>query len=680
MGERMNAISSSSIAHPTRHTSVFGNLIRKECLESQGVVIAGLAIFWLVPAVLGLFELALAGRRDVFPFAWLVVIAAGWLYAVIVGAHTVCRDWGKAEEHFLLAQPVSPRTVVCAKLINGAVAVALVLAIAVAWDAIFIRETALAAADKPEWLLMIFSAACIMFAGYVMAFAVAVMTRQMLASIVVATLVLIVWAIAPLFSFHLARFWAPALLLGEQHLTAVAPFVLVSLLILAVGVVVSFYYSTREQVFRLGNKQLAWAAALVMLALFGVAMSEVGNSLHVRDQAVFGDPRLVRGLTWTIRRGGRFITAYCEYRPESHPVMAGWFLASFHVSDGGHIQNLRRTPIPGMLPSVYFGVQKAGHTGDQLIGLFFDKDGHIVISGQREKIQSDRHDSNLETIWRTTLAWPDGGDLEVLSHAELTLPPGERVHNTESWYESWHEGRDHAPRYAYLVSLVASTAGNVASYRDDKLYVFDWSDGLHPEPRYIIPLPQEDLHVSLRNGKVHVWTESGHFPNQHFFSTDFDADRPETFLDKQNWSLKGPQVTHAYQWIQEFERLGEGSIRVDQHGDVAYLSDQLGLRVARLTHPGRWEIIGEYRTSPLSMLFRGYTWPQALDDSLVIDHDMRGIITYDVSDPTHPRRIGFFNAVDLSPLDTSVFAIGKYLVLRENDLITVLDRPDRRRR
>jgi hypothetical protein len=678
MGERMNVIASSSIAHPTRHSSVFGNLIRKECLESRGVVIAGLAIFWLVPAVLGLFELALAGRRDVFPFAWLVVIAAGWLYAVIVGAHTVCRDWGKAEEHFLLAQPASPRTVVCAKLITGASAVALVLAIAVAWDAMFIRETALAAADKPEWLLMIFSAACMMFAGYVLAFAVAVMTRQMLASIVVATLVLIVWAIAPLFSFHLARFWAPALLLGEQHLTAVAPFVLVSFLILAVGIMASFYYSTSERTFRLGNKQLAWTIGLVMLALFGVAMSEVGNSLHVRDQAVFqavfaGPGLSVRGLAWTIQRGDHFFITYCDYQQQSHPEMAKWFMATFRVSDSGHIQDLRRTPIPGMLPPVNSGLQNPAYNEDQLTVFAFDKDGHVILSGSR--LRPDRSPDALETVWRTTLTWPDGGELKVLSHAELALPAGEHFRTPVSWYESWHEGRDHAPRFAYLTSVVASSNDNDVSYREDKLYVFDWSDGPNPGPRYRIPLPQDDLHVSVSNGKVRVYTVSGHFPNQQVFAADFDADRPETLLDKQNWSLHERPNWREDQLPPGFERFGEEYIPTDERGDVAYLSDRLGLRVARQTHPGHWEIVGQCRTSPLSMLFRGVARPQALDDALAIEYSVGGIIAYDVSNPSNPKRIGFFNAVGLLWLDRSVFTTGRYLVLREDDVITVLDRP-----
>jgi hypothetical protein len=675
-----------SSAQPIRRTSAWANLVRKECLDSREAAIAGLAIFWLVPAVLGLIELALDGRHSAIPFAWLLVIGAGWLYAIIVGAHTVCRDWGKAEEHFLLAQPVSPRTVVSAKLITAAALVAGVLGIAVAWDMMLVQWTAFAALDNPEWMPIIFSAACVMATGFAVAFAVAVMTRQMLASTVVATLVLLVWAIAPLLSSRLAHFWVPALLLDVQHPTTVVPFVLVSFLIVAVSIVASIQYSTHERVFQLGHKQLAWTAGLVMLALFGLATTEVGGSLHVRDQAVL--PDFESSAWWaprTAQRGNRFAFAYCDYRPQSRP-MERWFMATFRVSDSGHIQDLRKTPIPGTLPPINPGPQSRV---DEFTGLAADKDGHLVVSGTRLHIVSATRHIEPETLWRTTLTWPDGGKPEVLSHAELALPAGEHFRTTESRYEfryeSWNEGRDHVPRFSYLISVVFSTDGNAVRDREDKLYVFDWSDGPNPGPRYVIPLPQDNSYVSVGNGKVHVWAAHGPYPDEHTLVADFDADHPETLLDKQNWSFHERRDMNEYPWIRGLERLGAGSIQVDQHDDVAYLSDWLGLRVARQTRPGRWEIVGECRTSPLAMLFRSIPQPQAIDDSLVIERGEKGIIAYDVSNPIRSRRIGFISAVVVPPWSdttwsdiTTVLATDHYVLLREFNLITALDRPDRR--
>ncbi len=672
----MNTISTSPdrpvvpSAQPIRCSSKWANLVRKECLESREAAIAGLAIFWLVPAVLGLIELALVGRHDVLPFAWLLVIGAGWLYAVIVGAHTVCRDWGKAEEHFLLAQPVSPRTVVCAKLITGAALVAGVLGIAVAWDMMLVQWTASSALGIRE-VLMIISVACVMAAGFALAFAVAVMTRQMLASTIVATLVLLVWAIAPLLSSHLGRFWVPVLLLGGQRLSSAAPFVLVSFAMLAVSAAASIYYSTRKRVFRLGNKQLAWIAGLVMLTLFGVAMGEVGNSLHVRDQLMLPKSgSSAFGIVQTIQRGDHFLVAYGEYGPQPHPEMSGWFIEAFRVSGSGHIQDLRRTPIPGALPPIIFYSQTPERRWDLLTGFAFDKDGHMVVSGRRLRVVGAlRLNGEVETLWRTTLVWPDGGEPEVLSHTELALPPGQSFTTTGPWYRD----RDHLPRFSYLVAGAGGT--------NEELYVFDWSDGPNPGPRYIIPLPQGSPSVFVHNGDLRVTIGPVHFRDQDVLVADFDADHPETLLDKQNWSFHELREVNQTPWTEGFERFGGGDPVVDEHGDVAYLSDLLGLRVARQARPGRWEIVGESRASPLSMLFRLYPRPLALDDSLVIEQGARGIIAYDVSDPSNPKRIGFLNTPDLSwlGLDASLFTTGQYLVLHETDLITVLDRPGTRK-
>jgi hypothetical protein len=646
---------------PIQRRSAWVNLVRKECLDSREAAIAGLAIFWLVPAALELLGFELEGSNGVFRFAWLSIIGAGWLYAVIVGAHTVCRDSGKAEEHFLLAQPVSPRTVVWAKLITGAVLVAVVLGIAAGWDTILgVQDQFYPFYGKP-----ILSATCVMAAGFAVAFATAVMTRQMLASTVVATLMLVVWAIAPLLSSRLTQFAVPTLLPGDQSPTTVVPFIVISLGLLVLGAVASVHYSTRERVFRLGHKHLAWATGLVMLTLFGGAMTEAGSSLHVRDQAMLTEPgSSVWLIASTIQRDNRFVVAYYD-RPESRP-MGRWSLATFRVSDSGQVQDVRRTPIPGTLPPLYLGPQKPGTRGDRLTGLTFDKDGHLVISGERWSIVSARRHSELETPWRTTLAWPDGGEPEVLSHAELALPAGQTY-----WTAGpWPVGRDSLPRFTYVVS-----AGSDRGYsHKDKLYVFDWSDGLTPGPRYVIPLPQDTAYVNVANGKVRVRIGQGHFRDwEHQLEADFDTDHPETLLDEQNWSFHAMGKRYEGDWVQEFVRTDYQYIPRDRHGDIAYLSDSLGLRVARQTHPGRWQIVGECRASPLSMLFRFDVGPKALDDSLVIEGGQRGLIAYDVSDPTNPKRIGFFNTIGFS-----VYTAGRYLVLLEYNLITVLDRPDRR--
>jgi len=318
---------------------------------------------------------------------------------------------------------------------------------------------------------------------------------------------------------------------------------------------------------------------------------------------------------------------------------------------------------------------------DRLMGLATDKGGHLVVSGKRLRVVDAHENSELETLWRTTLSWPESGEPEVLSHAELALPTGQSFWTTEPW----RAGRDYVSRYSYLVSTAPSNDRGPGSSRGDKLYVFDWSDGPRPQPRLIIPLPKDDASVAVANGKVTVSTASAHLPDHHVFGAEFDADHPETLPVDGNWSLKEQQIrpwydkpwyVQWYDWTKEFERFGGGYVQVDQHGDIAYLSDLLGLRVARQIRPGQWKIVGECRASPLSVLFRWYTWPQTLDKSLLIENSDRGINAYDVADPSKPKRVGYFNAViPVWQPTQSVFAVGRYLVVNEYGLITVLDRP-----
>ncbi len=654
---------------PVQRPSAFGNLIRKECQESRGAAIAGLAVFWLVPALLELLDLVLEGHYGTFPFAWSLLIGAGWMYAIILGAHTVCRDWGKAEEHFLLAQPVSAQAVVGAKLITGAMLVAGVIVLVAAWETLLAYWGGFGAAFRPiqesvsYWhaaRVTTIAAISGMAVGYALAFAVAVITRQMLASTVVATLVLLVWAITPLLSSHLTRFSVLLFSPNGPAMIISGSFVFVSVLGLIVGVATSLVCATRERAIRLGHKQLAWMISLVMLALFGVAMTEVGNSLQVRDQAeAFDSESWYWGSTRMIQRGNRFFISYCDCNGHA------WSMATFRVADNGRIQDLRRAAVPGMLPSLLLDGsnpdRKQVELRDELTGFAFNENGQLVVTRRRMRLTGTRGcwRWTVANLWRTTLAWPDSGEPEILSRVELALPPGKSLTDTASEYR--HD--DGLARYAYLEG-------------EGKLYVFDWSEGPHPTPRFEIPLPQDTDYVRVWGGKLNVGVQSGDSKHGIKDVATFDADHPETLLDKQNWSFH-VRSTLEHDWPQGFERPGGLLLQVDQHADIAYLSDLLGLRIARQTRTRIWETVGECRTSPLAMLFRLVPQPKAFGDSLLIENGAQGFTAYDVSNPSRPRRVGFFNALaSWYGYDDMVLATERHLVLREFNLVTVLDRPD----
>ncbi len=276
--------------------NAMNNLSRKEYLDAREALIGGIAIFWVLPIILELLLLAISRDHESSPFVWTLVATVGWLYAVVIGAHTVCRDWGKAEEHFLLALPVSARQVIWAKLKTGAAILFLVLSVAAAWDFLMGHWGAFGRnGDVPATITTVrwtFVWAWVFVVGYLLGFTTAVVTRQMLASTLVGCLALIVWFVAPLISSHL-RFLYPnwwSILVSAGSSTDHSwlgfgwPFIALTALGLVVCVGTALACCTRERVIRLGHKQLAWAVALVMLTLLGLAIGEVGNSLVVRDQ------------------------------------------------------------------------------------------------------------------------------------------------------------------------------------------------------------------------------------------------------------------------------------------------------------------------------------------------------------------------------------------------------------
>ena len=141
--------------------------------------------------------------------------------------------------------------------------------------------------------------------GYVLAFSLAVLTRQMLSSVLFASLAIFLWVTAPLISSRLAFldpspqvFSSPrasAFVLEDLRFSAtlIGQAVIVAFCVIA-SIGAALIGCARERVIRLGYKPLAWTAALLVLLLFSAAMSELGNSLAVRAQVVLA-PRLSLG-------------------------------------------------------------------------------------------------------------------------------------------------------------------------------------------------------------------------------------------------------------------------------------------------------------------------------------------------------------------------------------------------
>jgi len=219
------------------------------------------------------------------------------------------------------------------------------------------------------------------------------------------------------------------------------------------------------------------------------------------------------------------------------------------------------------------------------------------------------------------------------------------------------------------------------------LLVVDWADETNAHVRYSIQLPPY-TEIGLKQGCL-VFA-------RHLFEDNWDidvvpVDDPDVLAELQDHPNKlfRPEPSAWWRAIQplrlgQLQRLGQTNPTAWAMGknDILYVSDVLGLRVFDFDEFGFRQVIGECRRSPLSMLLNDYRQSfqsplfqylaespvQLLGDSLLIEP---GLAVYDVSNPTRPRRTGFFNA---SP-EAQILAAPHHLVICESSLVTVVDHP-----
>ena len=645
------------------------NLSRKEYRDAREVLIGGIAIFWVVPIILELLFLAIGRERETFPFVWVFLALVGWFYAVVSGAHTVCRDWGKAEEHFLLSMPVSAQQVIWAKLKVGAVILLVVLLLAAAWDFSMDHWGMFGSnwhATNMPMVRLALLWGWVFVVGYTIGFTAAVVTRQMLASTLVGCLALLIWLVAPLISSHLQFLrpnWWNAVTSAKSFtdaswLGAGWPFVTLTVLGLVTCVGTALICCTRERVIRLGHKQLAWMVALVVLTLLGLALGEVGNSLVVRAQAEI----LPRGQFWDERsavacRGDQFYaaSAYPAYTTSGRGhASTVWRvqLAAFRLDEHGQIKDLRQAS----LPDKYTGWA-------EINGLAVEESGEVVMT-----LNYDTYgDNGIASLLRLQLWWPSDGPLQVTGRTAIKRPGN--WPNISPVNRNWVNT---ASRYAYFQTYISEDPRYVPS-GENTLYVYDWFEGPNPQPLYEIQLPSHTYARMYRGGEL--WIGQSNLSSNRASCTSswipnrqLDPDHPELLLEKSN-------LTPDRDAIPPEQFLNEPVDRcADRRGDLWCVSDQFGLRVLRHTRPQEWEPVGEYRASPLALRFRHYGdhQPKFLNEALVLENSPSQLALYNVSDPAHPRRIGFFQQYD-----GQVYPTPHFLLVLEGNLLTVLDRPAR---
>jgi hypothetical protein len=494
----------------------------------------------------------------------------------------------------------------------------------------------------------------------------------MLASTLVGCLALIVWLVAPLISSRLQflhpNWWSTlesaSSSTDRSWLGFGWPFVVLTALGLVICVGTALICCTRERVIRLGHKQLAWIVALVVLTLLGLALGEVGNSLVVRDQKeIFHDETFWYPRVLVANRGDQFyamsatpISTVPAIR-HGHPS-TNWRLqlASFRLDEHGQIKDLRQANLPDKLTKFL-----------EITGFAIDENGELVLTLSRTSLGKETHNDWSISLVRLRLWWSSNGPPQVASRTIIELPPDRpRISSVNIGWRDWEEA---VSRYAYLQE---SESGDPRDFlpKERKLYVFDWTDGPNPRPRYEIQLPPH-TYAQIYRGKLQIGLSnvSSNGSRSWTPSKALDPDHPELLLDKRNWARDPDASADSGLW-----REGNYDVSTDSRGDLWCVSDLLGLRVMRHSRPHGWELVGEYRASPLALWFSHYgdQQPRFLDESLVLENGRTQLSLYNVSDPAHPRRVGFFQEYG-----GEVYPTPRFLLLVEGNLLTVLDRPKR---
>lgn len=620
-------------------------LLRKEWRESRAALLTGLIVFWAAPALWELLWSSVDRSGEFIPFAWTLLVTCGWLYAAVLGAHTICRDWGHAQEHFLASRPVSPRAIVVVKLLTGCAVLAVVCGTAFLWDLWHYAATERWYGSRSDQLLQDVLQATVpvgiaLLAAYTMAFALGVTTRQMLASMLFAVLVLLLWVAAPLLSsrlWFLYPAWSGMVAFSRESernlLSAIGPMFLASTAVVLTGsAALALYSATRERVLRIGHRHLAWTMAGVVLLLFVGAMLELGNSLRVTDQAP-----TERGDVIAAQLGGDY-------------VLVGAHVTRFHVDEAGRVTD----HWVSALPRDFWA--KPEERARRICFVELRQGWDIRVTGLiREE------GSLTPRVFRGHMSWTQEGRL-------LT---------------EWRPGplpSDIPAEKALVVGLAADgeTVGVVYARAEGDhttwagtLLLINWADLDQPQIVREVPLERVRPAAVVAEALDRAATGRARFVRYGILSLDgitrfqkvesiplYDY----SMLDSDWFSLlKFRSETPDAEWVTA--------------GDHGYQVSVYGITAMKRAG-ANWEPVGRLRSSPLSMAVGGWAMEaRLLDPGTLAALNWSALTVYDVRDPSRPRKVGFYN-IHQQLGDMQILpATGRYVPFKNGPLIRILELP-----
>ncbi len=644
-------------------------LLKKEWSGARSERIAGIWTFWLMPLVIGGFYLTFLEFDPpvFFDIARILMGFIGWFYAIVLGAQTVCRDWGKAEEHFARSQPVTPRAIIWAKWCSGLLLLVMIFGPMLILGGLADRFDNSYGHDRLVMDLTVFG---VMVAGYAVAFAVAVVTRHTLTGILIAILVLATWWLMPLLSRRLMVLY-PAYMTDTVPDTEAGLAMRVGVFVLGCGVfaflnlAVAWWFAPRESAFNPSGKSIAWTAVAIVLLAFSAAMSEVGSSLKVVDQspwpefkAQFGDWRtdqygVPRGET-PVHFASHDRTAFVLQRTKE-----GLECVRVEIDSDGEIQTSDAVNLAESL-----GLERVHwHQPVDWVATGEDE-GRVIVHAAFGKV-------GQEYLVRAEFRWARDGEPKWSTPSIRPLDP---------YPQRTHRHFASGDRYTYV--LTSMLRDKDEPWEPCRLDIYDWDDASASGPRWSQELFYTTMWMGEFGGQLalQAWTYHGDEfrnntqANQYLMAAaSVPLDDPEQLLKtiaSRRWT---DTSSPWWRFVQErhYSHM--------QERNVIFCADQerfYGISFQSfVVRDGALEELGEYRFSPLAVMFRSYdTSLSQIDADRVLETGRSVLSVFDVSDPRRPRRTGYFNVASRG--GASAFSLDDHLLLFEPGMLTVLELPE----
>ncbi len=659
-------------------------LLWKEWRQSWQMLVG--ALIALVALPLGLNALVtLYANALMIPWSWtpgiaaLVLIFASPLLAMILAARIFCRDFGADVETFLLAKPVKTSSIVAAKYLAGFGVLAAVIAICAGLELLLAAVTGTLDQFGKDWfdlsrivcgelpaVVLIFTATA----------AAGVWLRRTTSAALVGLLVAGLWYALPLMFRGLRGVNVLAAMLdsifSKGGLRHMLPYVLGTLAAACAAAVLSVRLARWPAQWQVKPKQLAIGAAAAILAMFLGITSQVGNNLKVVESRCSQPGSLLTNAEYQVGVGPVLVgrTVVC--------ATGGATLQFFKWTDDQRLVALWRPdldePEPGGTRELPVDI---GHGSvRQLVPAGDDRLLVLVDSSTREPTR--RGSSRFDRFDQLTLVCVQLSDNdkpqvtgEVLLWQRQRSPEDDERAQVDAelavsgryGYLAWRQPGDkrrESETELRVIDLSPQALGEVLATEqlgnfvvpcirkvDDRLI-------LGGESTLMVEGRTGDGHIYYQQGR-NVMTMGSGWPRILEFDIS-DPSRPRRLAELPRLPrLPKPELSGSL-WRTQTAVLFDG-----QH---LFMVDHGSLRVYALASDGKsWELLGRRRSGFLETTLGGSCRPVLRDNDRLYTHSWGfGMLVFDISDPSRPRRIAHWSYIGDWQMG-GVLPLGEFIAL-----------------